>query len=151
MVVSVATIKNHTTHGMSRSKEYNTWCHIKSRCNNKRNKKYKDYGGAGVSVSKEWMNSFAVFLADMGNAPSKAHSIERIDVFGDYCKENCKWALPIEQGRNKRRHRLVEYNGETMPLSQACEVTGVNYRGALYRVNNDKHWMPIPQPPKFTE
>lgn len=130
------------THGSTRSVEYNTWCKIKSRCQNPRDTKYPDYGARGITVCERWDSGFEAFLADMGRKPHPSASIDRIDVNGNYEPSNCRWASPKEQARNKRNHRMVEHNGQTMPLSQACELSGVNYRSALYRLNHGQIWNP---------
>lgn len=135
------------THGSSRTAEYNIWNKMKSRCSNPDDAKYPDYGGRGVVVCAAWADDFETFLADMGMRPTAAHSIDRKDVNGNYEPNNCRWATPKEQSRNKRNHRLVIYQGAEMPLSQACEMSGVNYRSALYRVQRQQHWMPLPAPP----
>lgn len=61
---------------------------------------FRNYGGRGVSYCKRW-NRFANFLADMGERP-EGKTLDRIDVNGDYCPENCKWSTPLEQAANKR-------------------------------------------------
>jgi hypothetical protein len=121
---------------------------MKSRCTNPRNKKFKDYGGRGIMVCDKWLNDFSQFIADMGNKPSPNSSIDRIDVNGNYEPSNCRWATSLVQARNKRSHRLVDFNGQKIPLSQACELTGINYRSALCRINAGKHWMPLPPAPE---
>ena len=85
---------------------YSTWAGIKSRCYNKTSPNYKNYGARGVQMSDSWRQSFTQFLADMGEKPSHAHTIERINNDGNYCKENCKWALPSEQIHNRRDLKL---------------------------------------------
>ncbi|OIN06138.1 hypothetical protein BFS86_19740 [Shewanella algae] len=145
--VSRSVIALHTTHGQSRSSEYNTWIKIRDRCTNPRNLKFKDYGYRGIKVCHDWLESFDAFFRDMGEKPRKSWSIDRIDVNGDYEPNNCRWADPKTQSRNKRSHRIVELEGVSMPLSQACEIAGVNYRSALYRLNTGKHWMPLPPAP----
>lgn len=92
------------THGKWKSKEWNSWDHMRRRCNNPKDPKYKDYGRRGISVCKEW-SSFAVFYADMGDAPSASHSLDRIENDGNYFKANCKWSTPKEQANNRRPRR----------------------------------------------
>lgn len=75
---------------------YIAWQNMKARC-------LRDpyYTSKGVTVCKEWLNSFETFLADMGLRPSKKHSLDRVDNLGGYSKGNCRWAT-IEQQLNNR-------------------------------------------------
>jgi len=88
------------THGMTESREYEIWCGMKKRCNNKSNEAFNRYGGRGISVCDKWQNDFQAFLDDMGGCP-KGHSIDRIDNDGDYTPDNCKWSTPKEQAQNR--------------------------------------------------
>lgn len=88
-----------TKHGLRFHKDYKVWLNMRNRCSNPNNPDYDLYGGRGITVCKDW-DSFVKFLEDMGERPSSEYSIERIDGNGDYCKENCKWALQVEQTRN---------------------------------------------------
>ena len=77
-------IERNTKHGLAsrdtkRPEIYWTWVIMKQRCSNKNNISYKYYGGKGVSVCDRWMNSFINFQADMGDRPSKLHTIDRIN------------------------------------------------------------------------
>jgi len=81
--------------------EYRTWRKMKERCYNPRDKRYKDYGGRGVTVCKRWLD-FASFLEDMGFRPS-GYSIERIDVDGNYEPGNCVWLPMKDQWKTRRR------------------------------------------------
>ena len=143
-IVSKSSKLRCTTHGKTKTKEYSTWGHMKGRCYNKSNAKYKDYGGRGIKVCDRWLESFENFFEDMENAPSKFHSIERLNVNGDYEPSNCKWATNAEQAVNKRKHRVVAYEGRFMPLSEACRLAKVSYQTALYRLNKGKQLFPTP-------
>lgn len=90
----------NTTHGMRKTGTYSSWISMKDRCLNKNSKDFDSYGAKGITVCKEWADSFEQFYLDMGEKP-RGKSIDRIDNNLGYFKENCRWATHSEQQKNK--------------------------------------------------
>lgn len=137
--------KLFTTHGYAisgkkHSLEYRVWQGMKYRCYSPSQSQYKNYGGRGIQVCNRWNYSFINFLADMGPAPSEKHSIDRIDVNGEYSPENCRWATGKEQCRNRRNNRLITVNRETKTLAEWSELSGTRYQTIRRRL--EEGWPP---------
>jgi len=115
------------------SPTYRSWKMMKVRCTRPQDKQFKDYGGRGISVCNRWL-SFVNFLADMGERP-EGMTLDRINVNGNYEPSNCRWADAKTQGRNRTDNHIVVYQGQTMPLVQACEISGIKYDVAKDRLN----------------
>lgn len=104
-----------------------------SRCHNPKDPTFRRYGARGISVCRRWRESFSAFLEDMGDKPSAAMSLDRIDNDGPYSKKNCRWATRKQQRRNSHQAvHWIEYNGERRPLWEWATVTGISY-GTLVR------------------
>lgn len=82
--------------------EFNVWRSARHRCSNPNAQSWKNYGGRGIRMCERWANDFAAFLADVGPRPSPRHSIDRVDVNGNYEPGNVRWATRAEQTQNRR-------------------------------------------------
>ena len=156
--------KRHNRHGRAETSEYFTWTSMIQRWYNPKNRQFRHYGGRGIRVCERWRESFANFLADMGDRPPDLQ-LDRTDNDRHYscghCLEcvannwpaNCRWATTTEQSRNRRSCRLLTLNGETMPLSAWAVRTGLpenTIRNRLRRGWSDErtltepvHWNPF--------
>lgn len=94
-------------HGKSKTPTYKIWTYMIARCHNPKDTAYKWYGKNGIAVCKRWRDDFINFLEDMGERPLNK-TIDRIDNFKGYYKENCKWSTIKEQNSNKRHHQLSQ-------------------------------------------
>lgn len=101
----------------NKTAEYRAWCHMKTRCYTETVERYPKYGGRGIVVCDRWINSFENFFADMGYRPSPLHSLDRIEVNGNYDPLNCRWATRAEQSRNTTKNRWLEISGERKILT----------------------------------
>lgn len=126
----IAKNNNLKTHGMAKTPEYRSWAAMLSRCSDKNNSNYHNYGGRGLTVSRRW-KSFANFLHDMGPRPSLKYSLDRINNDKGYSAKNCKWSTKKEQGNNKRSNRIVTFNGITGTVSQICDMLSLKKQNAI--------------------
>ena len=122
------------THGQTESRLYNIWCGMKCRCENKN---YEHYGKRGISVCDEWKNSFISFRDwAMQNGYTENLTIDRVDVNGNYCPENCRWVTQKEQMSNTTRNIKVTINGITKCVAEWCEEYGILQTTVYQRVTN---------------
>lgn len=121
-------------HGMSDSPMHILWMGMINRCDNPA---YVNHHGKGITVCDRWRDSFQAFLEDVGPRPSPAHSLDRWpDQTGNYEPGNVRWATAKQQARNMSRNLMVECDGMAMTLAEACELKGINYDAAKWRVKN---------------
>lgn len=111
--------KRFSTHGMTKTRLYKTYFNMKQRCLDQSNKSYHNYGGRGIKICEEWMESFLNFANwALSNGYSDSLTLDRIDVNGDYCPENCRWATIKEQSNNQRKTIWVEILGNKKSLKE---------------------------------
>ena len=104
------------------------------RCSTPTNEHYEDYGGRGIKICDRWKPPFGFwnFVEDMGPKPSyekgptgkTMYSLDRIDVNGDYCPENCRWATQSQQCNNQRRNKKYTIFGETGTFTELFRLFG---------------------------
>lgn len=123
-------------HRMTSSLTYWSWTCMVARCTNPSAADFPRYGGRGIKVCEEWM-SFQNFIADMGVRPV-GKTLDRIDNDGNYEKSNCKWSTLVEQQRNRRSVRLLEYRGQIKRLPEWSEIVGIKPR--VIRERLDAGW-----------
>ena len=113
--------------------EFNVWNSMMARCYRPSSNRFEQYAARGIKVCERW-HDFHAFLADMGPRPH-GHTIERKDVDGDYCPENCIWLPLAKQACNRRDTIWFERGGERMCLSEWCARLSLNYKAtwAKYR------------------
>jgi hypothetical protein len=108
------------------------------RCLYQKHHCYSDYGKRGIDVCDRWIFSFQYFLDDMGERPTVKHTLDRIDPNGNYTPDNCRWATPQEQARNKRDTLKLTFQGETKPLISFAEEYDIPYATLHARIT--KGW-----------
>lgn len=127
-----------TKHSESRTRLYSIWSHMKDRCNNPKNKRYKDYGGRGISVCKEWLNSYDLFSKwAKDNGYNDDLTIDRIDNNGNYEPTNCRWATNTEQVLNRRSNKIIEYHGKRQSLKAWSIELDISYDCLQTRLARD--------------
>ena len=114
---------------------YNIWLTMRNRCYNPNSKSFTYYGGRGIYVCDQWNDYVAFKNWALSNGYNDNLSIDRIDVNGNYCPENCRWVTHREQMRNTRNNHLITYNGETKTMAEWSEIVGIKYHTLKRRLN----------------
>lgn len=106
---------------------------MRDRCLRAKSEAFADYGGRGIAICEQW-GTFQGFFQDMGDPP-EGLTLERIDVNGNYEKQNCRWASWTEQARNRRNSRFIMINGMRVHAKDAARIFGVQYKTLMARIN----------------
>ena len=127
--------KNMTDHGDSQPgadyyRLFNVWQKMRQRCEKQYDKQYKYYGGRGIKVCDEWQDyttfkNWALATGYDVNAPKGECTLDRINVNGDYCPDNCRWTDMRTQANNRTNTVYVKDDGEMIPLELFAEKYGI--------------------------
>jgi hypothetical protein len=117
--------KAATKHNMSNSRLYRIWVGMKNRCCREDDPHYSGYGGRGISICADWLDSKKFFDWALRYGYDDALSIERIDNNGNYEPSNCRWATVFEQANNRRTNKRYAYSGRTLTLAEWSSETGI--------------------------
>lgn len=115
---------------------YSIWVGMRSRCRNPNVTSYERYGGRGITVCDEWQDyeNFAQWA--LSNGYTDEMTIERKDVNGNYCPENCSWIAKGDQARNRRSNCKVTINGVTKTGAEWARENGMGKHTVLARIRN---------------
>lgn len=138
-------------HGDHKSRLYQTWADMKTRCFCKNNGRYQSYGGRGITVCPEWLKYSAFKSWAMANEYADNLQIDRIDNNGNYEPSNCRWVTPAKNTRNRNcvilseqdvieiRHLLFNYN---ITIEAISHKYGVG-RTIISNIKNNKKWIGV--------
>jgi len=101
------------------------WSDMIQRTKNPKNINYHNYGGRGISVCNEWIDSSTFILWGKNTGYKEGLQIDRIDSNGNYCPENCRFVTPSEQQSNRRK---PETWGIYPKGNRYCVSIGRNYK-----------------------
>ena len=113
---------------------YYIWDNMIGRCYNPNRKDYSSWGGRGITVCDQWRASYLSFYDDMLEQYEPKLMLGRIDNYGMYCPENCRFESRQQQMNNKRDNRLVAYQGQTTTIAEWSRITGMSYMALYLRI-----------------
>lgn len=132
-----------TKHGLRNHKLYYLWSGMRQRCNNPNGEFYNYYGGRGIKVCDEWDNKKDGFINFYNwaikngydiNAKYRKCTLDRIDVDGNYCPENCRWVDSKQQSNNRRSNVILKYKGEEHNISEWCKKLNLTRSAVTHRL-----------------
>lgn len=131
-------------HSMNKTAEYRAWGAMINRCYNPiESKSKRHYYDKNITVCDRWLKSFDNFFLDMGKRPSDKHSLDRIDVYGNYEPNNCRWATIEVQANNKTINVWFEHDGVKMTQSNWAKLFNVNVNAIRFHLKKGKQFSEI--------
>jgi hypothetical protein len=129
--------------GLSNSNLGFSYRNMKNRCFWKKSPMYKNYGERGITVCEEWLDRECGFenFVDwaLKNGYSEGLTLDRIDVNGNYCPQNCRWVDKYVQANNKRKNYYLKINGEIDTVGNWARRLNVSYWNLLHYSKGGKN------------
>lgn len=126
---------NINNRGLTRTRLYKIWGAMKTRCYNPNYRKYYRYGGRGIKICDEWLNSFVSFSDwSMRNGYYDNLTIDRINVNGNYEPSNCRWITVTANNRNKTNNHYIKFRGKTQTIADWAEELDMNDKTIATRI-----------------
>lgn len=126
-------------HGSKNKRLYNIWMSMKRRCYYPKSASYANYGARNITVCNDWLgeHGFENFCSwALNSGYSEKLTLDRIDNYGNYCPENCRWASYTEQAYNRRNNVKYFYDGKNLSAREWSEITGISLGTLLNRFYN---------------
>ncbi len=129
--------KNNGTHNETKTRLYGIWRGIKKRCYIQSDTSYKNYGAKGITMYKEWHESYESFRVwSLKNGYSDDLTIDRIDGKQGYYPDNCRWSDWVVQANNRSNNVRILFGGELLTKSEVAKKIGISSSLLHYRINN---------------
>ena len=123
------------THNMSKTRLYKIWQGIKRRTGQSKSTLHnRTYFEKNIQMCDDWNVSFETFYEwAINNGYKENLSIDRIDNSGNYDPNNCRWATPEEQARNRDTNIKIRIGNVTKTLTEWCKLFDLDYKRVLGR------------------
>lgn len=123
-----------TTHGRTSHEMFHRYRSMIDRCYNKNAAEYENYGGRGITVCQQWIDSIDSFIQDIGVPSSPTHSLDRKDNNAGYSPDNVRWATKKDQSINRRVTQMLSFNGVEMCAADWGRSLGMTKKAVLDRI-----------------
>lgn len=96
------------------------------RCYKPIDKNYRRYGGRGIKICDEWLDNPMLFEKwSIENGYTDNLTIDRINVNGNYCPENCRWVTLVFNSKYKSTTRLINVDDEIYTGREWANILGL--------------------------
>lgn len=110
------------------------WNLMMWRCYKESSNRFHIYGARGIEVCSEWHDYFKFKKWALENGYDNTLSIDRINNWGNYEPNNCRWASNLQQARNRRNTAYTFFDGSRIPISELAANYGMKYSKLFKRL-----------------